>query len=480
MQHQRMGDFSYYGDDGHDRPKLWPPWALRPLLEAAIPPTRVKQKGIPVSVQSALFDYDRMELQLPDHLISRLTDTHTPAHDPRYSTQARKILVRTKWKDLATGSLPPGLDELRPTRTTPSLRSKRTRDDSEPIPYSANPAFVYPTGLQLTERDKDPPTKKLRAVAVDDEEDEHVYDGFKYGWLGVRNDGENLLHIAELDGDGAPTRTGKSEVRHPDETTPTVRWRKGVLGPAEFTYPHPHRWTLKYSTNTVPIPKMNTKILTEIIATKEDGDAPPNAQAKWEAAVGDSSVPWHHVWQKVCHPLLTRLDIKNMMTVLHRRIWHPEAAVCPNCDLGEDRLSHLIQCPYTIAVFAKLFPDDTFNISFLVLGLRQGKIPLRGLEAMLHTLAWKYVYASLISGRLHGTPPSRERALARNVVRHAQRRLRAGAAKLKIYDLQRQARGEPTDPNLHDKYNAKITPAKYSKKLKIILPKYLTALLREE
>lgn len=479
VQHQRMGDFVYYGDSGRAPPELWPSAALTPLLEDAIPVERIKRPREPGSVQSALYDYDRMELQLPEHLLSRLVDSHTPALDPRYSKVARKLMRSSGWSRIATGELPTGLDELRPIRGKPGLQTKRSRDDDEPIPYDTNPAFVYPRGLELAERDKDPPTKKLRAAQASEGEDRNVYDGYQYGWLGVRNDGEHLLHVAELHGDGTPVRAGFSIVCHPDDTCPVARWNKGVLGPAEFTYPHPQRWTLQYSTNAITLNKLRTKVLTEIIATKMDSDAPPNAQAKWEEAMNESGIPWHHVWQKVCHPLLTRLDIKNMLTVLHRKVWNPEAATCPNCDLGEDRLSHLIRCPYTLAVFRRLFPEDDPDISFVVLGLRSHKIPLRGLEAMLHTLAWKYIYAALIDGRLHGTPPPRERNIAHNVLKLAQRRLRAGAAKMQNEYLRRKSRGEQPDPHLWEKHNTKIYPAKFDEKFRVVLPDNLTAILRD-
>lgn len=480
MNHQRMGDFAYYGENGNDSPSLWPSAALTPLLEEAIPPTRAKRpSNEPSSALKALFDYDRLERQLPECLVSRLTDTHTITHDPRYSAKARKIMHNSGWKRLASGSLPPDLDELKPMRGKPGLQTKRNRDDNKPLPYDTIPEFVHPTGQELGERDKDPPTKKLRATQAAEGETRYVYEGYQYGWLGTRDDGESLLHVVELNGDGIPVRAGLSIVCHPDDTCPVARWNRGVLGPAEFVYPHPQRWTLRYSTNATPLTKLRTKTMTEIIATKEDGDGPPNAQAKWEAALDATDIPWHHVWKKVCHPLLTRLDIKNMLTVLHRKIWNPESGRCPNCDVGEDRLSHIIQCPYTEAVFRRLFPHDSHDATFLVLGLRNGKVPLRGLEAMLHTLAWKYIYASIVDGRLHGTPPPRERNTVINVIQLAQRRLRAGAAKLNNEILRRKTRGEEPDPDVYEKHSAKIAPAKYDERHKVLLPNYLMEYLRE-
>jgi len=149
-----------------------------------------------------------------------------------------------------------------------------------------------------------------------------------------------------------------------------ARWNRSVLGLAEFTYPHPQSWTLHYAENATPLHRLRTRTLTEIIATKLAGNAPPSAHAAWEQKIGSTELPWHSIWTKVCHPLLTRCDTKNMFTILHRRVWNVEGARCPLCDIGEDRLSHITSCPYTVRVFHLLFPLDTSDVDFVVLGLR--------------------------------------------------------------------------------------------------------------
>ena len=313
-----------------------------------------------------------------------------------------------------------------------------------------------------------------------EDEDEHLgYDGYVYGWLALRDDGEEILRVAELNIDGTPSYTGTKIERAHKDARAVVRWKRGVLGPAEFTYPHPQRWTFKYSTPATPLPRLTTKVLTEIVATKEEGDAPPSAHDAWESVLSETGIPWHHVWHKVCHPLLTRSDTKNVFTILHRRVWNPEQCRCPLCDVGEDRLSHIVECPYTRAVFARLFHDDELTTAFCVLGLRQLKLPLQGLEAMLHSLAWKYIYSAVIQGRLRGSPPPRERDTAHNTIILARRRLQAGAARLRHEALRRLSRGEPPDPGMLDKHSSRITPAYFDKSYNPALPEEIRKRLKE-
>ena len=104
MQHQRMGDFVHYDTSGEGRPALWPAGTIRAMVTDALPPHRQRQTDEP-TIQGALYDYDRMELQLPPHLLAQLTDQHTPAHDPMYSSAARHIFQKRTWKEIATGAL---------------------------------------------------------------------------------------------------------------------------------------------------------------------------------------------------------------------------------------------------------------------------------------------------------------------------------------------------------------------------------------
>ncbi|KAL1507208.1 hypothetical protein AB1Y20_008058 [Prymnesium parvum] len=52
-----------------------------------------------------------------------------------------------------------------------------------------------------------PKTNKIVAIEAEEGDDRHVYDGYQYGWLDVREDGEDILKVAELDLDGRPTLT---------------------------------------------------------------------------------------------------------------------------------------------------------------------------------------------------------------------------------------------------------------------------------
>lgn len=491
MHHQRMGDFVYHSSTPSEPPALWPSETIAVMITDALPDNERTQMNrserttsVPTAEQ-ALYDYSRMELKIPDGMREQLLQRPAHAYDPRYSAAARHILTHTRWKEMATGKLPPNIDDLKPVKERAGLRTDNDKPPTKPNEYTTIPPFVRPAPRAWSQsaddegndRDPPPPTRELVGIEWPEsaEHQQLVYDGHLYGWLRYK-DTTLELKVVQLRLDGSPAPTGIVVECCRGEEKKTLRWKRGVLGIAEFTYPDPKRWTLRCATRATPLEKLTTKALTEAVATKLRGDAPPKAESRWEEALGLTGIPWHLVWEKIYHPLLTRTDTKNALTITHRRVWYNDSPHCPLCDLGADRLSHLIQCPYVVAVMKRLFHDDQATREFVALGLRPDEIPLKGLEAIMHTLAWKFIYAQLIQGRLHGTNPAREETTVLNVIQLTVRRLRAGAAKMMNEILRRRSRGENKDEDVHKKHSKNILPAFYDNRGGVHLPDWIQKL----
>ena len=355
------------------------------------------------SCRQLMHDYYKIVRQIGGATLKAALDRQSPLHGYRYSPSVCKMM----WKEGWWGGT--GLGKSKQGIKDPIMMEKKK-------------------------------AKHTPLVGVATGEDFRVLGNEVFGYLKKIVNVE-YIQLADLSYSGIPIPTDSLRRCDHSRAREVLRW-KGVLGIAENTYPHPEGVTFEEVTSGRPLSKLRVSHLTQ--AFVEHSQHPPNYEAAWERALGEESLPWHLVRQRIHHPALSPKDKKPSLRILHRslytRTWKDPRATCRLCGEAYDRLSHLGTCPHIKYIFKMLFDDYEITPKFIYLGLTKDNAPLKGWETVFHTLIWKFILIAYTRHDLHNEPFDGY-CIIESVLHRSAVRLEAYAHQIKMRWVHEQSQG---------------------------------------
>jgi hypothetical protein len=224
----------------------------------------------------------------------------------------------------------------------------------------------------------------------------------------------------------------------------------GVLGVAEFTYPHPRSWTFR----TIPgnIATATVRQLTAALTQRHT--KPPSCMTNWQDRVGHT-ILWDRVALIITSPLLTSRDYASYMkNVIHRTflVRHIDTNApdprCRCCRRTEETTIHLFAyCTHTNRVWVRfielLRPASIPGEQFFLFGLVDSH-PMPPVFRALFVIVWKFILIALTELGMHKTP-FQPHLVWRNSLRRFITKARACAFGAKLAVAQAIGRGETPD-----------------------------------
>ena len=83
-------------------------------------------------------------------------------------------------------------------------------------------------------------------------------------------------------------------------------WGSQVLGPAEFTYPHPNGWVVTLSDKSYNLTQLSVKILTAVF--RSHLEIAPTCISAWSARLKSKRIPWDSIGPLIHSQLMTTKD----------------------------------------------------------------------------------------------------------------------------------------------------------------------------
>ena len=198
-----------------------------------------------------------------------------------------------------------------------------------------------------------------------------------------------------------------------DKLLEVAMWGGGVLGVAEFTFPHPQGWSL--GGGATALDKLTVKHITALFRCRLE--QPPSCMANWDKRIGP--INWLAVAQNYSSKVLTPRDwATHFKLVLHRsfltRIINKDAPsnLCRCCGREPERLLHFASCRVIRKVwdeFSRIAGSESHSDpQFILFALRDRK-PISRALVDLHLIVWKCILIALtrrdlFNERFH--PPS--------------------------------------------------------------------------
>jgi hypothetical protein len=274
-----------------------------------------------------------------------------------------------------------------------------------------------------------------------------IEDKWVLGWK-RRINNKTFIIEATLSTKGVPIPT-KTKYKYNDriDSMPTTSWNGGILGPSEFTFPHPKGWTLNHS--GTPLDKLTVKLLTPLFTQLQQ--VQPSCISAWEKLLGE--VDWQSVAVKYSSKVLTPRDwASHFKLILHRALFthtiNPKAPSnsCRCCHRVPERIIHLAQCSKIAQVwrqFDKLTntPTRSRSSAYRLFGVVD-KTPLPLALLDLHTLTWKYILLAMVHVDLDNLPFNPSVIWKQVLVRYA-RAVNSTAYKAQTAILRTASRGDP-------------------------------------
>ena len=207
-------------------------------------------------------------------------------------------------------------------------------------------------------------------------------------------------------------------------------------GPITQAYPCNTSWLLEGT--SVSIPGLTIKVLTN---TRVYAKAlPPPAQLAWELRLG-RPYDWHKVWNIksfFCSPR----DVVTWLKVQHRNLWvaNRDSSTNGRCNAHgcrqDESILHLAECPIINAgywnriraLLSKVGLRSSPRSDFILLGKINRRAYVDQEEAGVLFLAWRCIYAEVVTARLEDKILNLKRAYAR-CVRLLVSRLKANGLK---------------------------------------------------
>jgi hypothetical protein len=263
--------------------------------------------------------------------------------------------------------------------------------DKSPTPTTKTPPFSPKPGR----------SSRIEAYLIDDK--------WVLGWK-RKIDNKTFIIKASLTTKGIPYSTNtKYKFNNRVTSMPVTSWNGGILGPAEFTYPHPKGWTLNHS--GTPLDKLTVKHLTAIFTSLKQ--VQPSCKSAWEKLLGQ--IDWQTAAVRYSSKVLTPRDwASHFKLILHRafftRTINPKApsSRCRCCHREPERIVHFAKCS-KIAEVWKYYdrltkvPLKSRSPTYRLFGtIDNASLPLALLD--LHTLTWKYILLAMVQVDLDNLP----------------------------------------------------------------------------
>jgi hypothetical protein len=226
---------------------------------------------------------------------------------------------------------------------------------------------------------------------------------------------------------GTLHETGEFTDGEDDEVHKPVWWThnkhdRRVCGVDADTYPRPEGWTI--DGKEVSLDKLGIKQSTRIFAKRKF--KPPVCEKAWETRLG-ITLPWPKIWRMKSF-FATPRDMIVGLKVQHRNLYvgkrDPVRPNCRACDDPNENILHLAQCPIirlefwdeVIVLLIKLgMPRPQHVDAFIVTGTLDQNKAISRLHSGVWFLAWRCLYAAMVTSRVEDTTLDLEKAFKRLV-----------------------------------------------------------------
>ena len=363
---------------------------------------------LPIPIAQLTDQWQSFFRDLPGAVQSQLKRGPTPLENRKYSRPARELIEAMGW-DGCSGLGPREDGIASPVEATNrkfrgSHLSKRPPDcpinftPASHLTLDKTPASTFSTTPTSTKPSR---PSRLEAFLVEGE--------WKLGWRRVIEN-KTYYILASLSTRGLPRPTKvKYKANSRLETMPTVSWGGGILGPAEFNYPHPKGWTFNHS--GIPLDELTVKSLTNIFKSLKQ--VQPSCMAAWEKLLGP--IRWEAVEVKYHSKILSPRDwASHFKLILHRALFtrtiNPKAPTnsCRCCHRERERIVHLARCSKIEEVWRNFdrvarTPANPNDQLYRLFGVREDN-PLPHALLDLHTVTWKYILLAIVQVDLENIP----------------------------------------------------------------------------
>ena len=160
---------------------------------------------------------------------------------------------------------------------------------------------------------------------------------------------------------GEIIQIGKLTYKHKVRTV--VKWGEGVLGVAEFQYPHPKGWTILGASDGITIDMATVRNLTAIYRTQALKTKAPTCVSKWTERFRPnplSSLPFGAIANVYRNAFLTPKDYhSHFKNILHRRLKvrsyapHNGSTQCRCCGNDDESITHFPECTKLRPLYSK-------------------------------------------------------------------------------------------------------------------------------
>ena len=135
-----------------------------------------------------------------------------------------------------------------------------------------------------------------------------------------------------------------------------VSWGSAVLGPAEFTYPHPKGWVIHLRDKSYDLTQLTVKVLTA--SFRSHLEVTPTCISSWNSRL-PRRIPWDSLGPLIHSQLTTTKDVHSWFKcILHRamavrKIFPREGNThCRLCDCAVENIVHFTECTQLRSTFA--------------------------------------------------------------------------------------------------------------------------------
>ena len=276
--------------------------------------------------------------------------------------------------------------------------------------WEAEPRQKPRAGLGFNnKRAKSSSSKPPKVVCIADPEGA----GIRYAHIKTYPNRPPQLRLLDLTPKGKPVKTNTYiDIDAGGEVYTAVVWRGAVLGPAEFTYPHPSGWVVNTLDKPYDLTQLTVKRMTAIF--RREHESPPSCLKAWPKYLNEQRlIPLELLGSLIHSPLTTTKDIHSWFKcILHRGMCVRHVSPCNGnthcrvCGRAEECIEHFAICtgldstfkPFIVlarALNIRTMPDATLKLLGCVPCNGESYTPLpNGLLSLLLVL-WKFIILML-------------------------------------------------------------------------------------
>ena len=329
-------------------------------------------KGKFVTINTLLNDWHKIYSSIPTHL------WNTAAGRPQctlYSEAAQNIMQRLGWK----------------TGESLGLRSN---------------GIVEPVEVQgqhskqgLGHKKKKAKSEKIEPIEAIILKGEIIYGRLK----GL------AFQVHELTTKGTPVPTETLLYIQRNELRKVLRWKRGIKGIAESSFPHPKEWRL--GAIDKDLDEITVKDLTKEFTRK--GIKEPSCIEAWRKRLGELN--WRGIGLRYTVGIITPKDFgSHFKLILHRSMFtnkhNPDAQTtkCRLCGLYEESIKHLGECWELRPAFEALRKIDKGeewdDVKLNLFGEYHNRGMIPPGTSLIHFQVWKMILIGFTKKGIHNTP----------------------------------------------------------------------------